>query len=167
MKNYAEYERTRFIENIDEANAKLNELETKRGLPRSEFESNIDRANQRVYELEFGATTPPPVVSQPSQPSQSQEIEALAKRRRELIACLGSEERFQGKCTTVEDYRADIQRLEGLFQERFQQTKTAPKEEPPKKHTPQTDAVAYFKSGKATGLAKAIGAATLNEASKK
>lgn len=161
MKTYREYEATSFIENIDEANAKLNRLEAKRGLTRSEFESNIDRANQRIFELEYGASTPAPVVSQPSQSSQSQDLQSLAKRRRELLNCLGLEERYFGQCKTADEYRADISKLEARIRNEAQAraSAAAPKTEAPK-HTPQSDAVAYFTTGKASGLARAIGAAS-------
>jgi hypothetical protein len=54
MKTYAEYQKTNFVTNIDEANGRIHQLEAKCGKPRSDFESNLDVANRKIWELENG-----------------------------------------------------------------------------------------------------------------
>ena len=165
MKTYAQYEQESFIETVDAANAKMNQLETKRGLRPSPFESNLTTANRRIHELENGAVTQPAKSTAPVV-AKTQDLSALKARHLWLLNLLGLTAAYQTRCSTAAEYTAEIARLEA----RLSKSVAALPPEAPKKpepFTPQTAAVAYFTGGKATGLAKAIGAATQARLGKK
>ena len=153
MKTYAQYEAEEFINEIDTAMTKLNSLEARAGKPQSEFQSDINAINRRIYEMQYGSTASNPLTT--SKGATGGDLTALKARHRELCGYLGIEPRFQVECKTAAEYQTQITRLEARL--KAGKVEGAPASAVPAK--PFNATVAFYKSGKAKGLAKACGAA--------
>lgn len=147
---YSQYEQTRFIENVEEANSRLNELEVRCGKAASPFEVNLEAVNRRIWELEGGTTT----TTAPAAEAKVEDLPALKARACWLMQCLGLDPKFQAECKTAAEYKVQIAKLEARLQKA-----NAPKPVAKAPAPPLNSTVAFYKTGKARGLSKAMGAA--------
>ena len=77
-----------YLTHIDEANARVVALETLLGIAPGDFIENLDAANARIQELEGRQSAPPPAPVADA----SKELAALNQRCRHLANCLGFQE---------------------------------------------------------------------------
>lgn len=139
--------------NIDVANHRINALEAKMKLPKSDFIEDIHEANAWLTELESKQAELAPRTKSPAPSNEAKELAALNEQIRVLANCCGFSE--VGTYTSVESAKARLANLEKLRAER-NQPKPAPKVEPVKL---PNDLAAIKKSGKVFGLGKAMIAA--------
>ncbi|MEA3213316.1 MAG: hypothetical protein QOE70_6373 [Chthoniobacter sp.] len=155
---YAQYENESFDPNIESANDKLNALEAKAGKSPSPFNANIEQVNRLIFDLENAAPTTS--ISKPAVVASGANLITLRNRYHELINCLGLTVAYQAECKTEAEYNAAITRLEGRVKTLTGSTKVPEPPTPARGYTPKQAAVDFSTSPKASGLAKAIGAAT-------
>ena len=144
-----------YITHIDEANERVQALEDKLGLTKSEFIDNIDTANARITELESrtGKTTT-------TKAATGGDLSALKTRHRVLCTQLGIEPKFQSECKTAAEYQIQIAKLEA----RLKGSNLTGKAPAPVVVKPFNATIARFNTGKTTGLEKAVGAAASRSA---